>query len=364
MIVFQEGNLINGSVLPEINDELLQKKLTPSLRLISHILESCLQSESFAKRDYTIPKLFLKDCNLEHNIWNVIMIGSQNTELSSDLNKVMILNYFFTLAIDAELELFQCKEIRKMVEEIFKLLKMLIANGAVTDIYKVCYLLNYYWKLISPRLPKVEYESNNAPLLFENQILMFQIVPLFVVSITQCCININRLDEDEFRERFVSKLFKIMCEHTIRVLYSFRTVLTNEKNSFDAAQKAIIYVMKSKKYYDRTRAVIVFQVLMYVIEDVVAYIKKEPRKAEFFAKEVSYFIAHFDAISTLVKEFDITWRESVETICLMNVMMDFINVPNWPPKVIFYYMFHIPNSFFFANQIHAFVNCFMNMLTF
>lgn len=332
MLALNEVHFRNGSVIPEVNGELLQKKLTPTLKLISHILESCLKSELFAQRDYTIPSIFMKNCHLEQNVWNIIMTGCQNQELSSDLSQVLILNYFFGLALDSEEETFQCKEIRKMVEDIFKLIKMYIAKSDVLNILKICHLLNHYWKLIACRLPKIDHSSANVPLLFENQVVIFQVLPVFVLTVNHCDINLDDI-EDVFREEFITKIFKIMCEHTIRVVYSFRSVLYHEKNMFDIAHKSIMYIMKSRQYYHRDRAVITFQSLMYVVNDVIDVMKRKPETIEVFSKQPGYFAAHLDALATFIKEFDLTWRESVETICVMGVSMDFMSFPIWPANV-------------------------------
>ncbi|KAK4874486.1 hypothetical protein RN001_013846 [Aquatica leii] len=330
MSVFNELNFINGIV----NDESLQKKLTPTLRILSHIFVSSLQNK-LGSKDYRIPKIFIKDYNLEQTVWNIIMITSHNEEFFMDLNKIMALTNFFDLAFDLKTERFQCNRLKKMVAEIYKLIGMNISKGFVLNVCHLCHLLQYYWKLMEFQLPNVDFGSEEVQILFESQILVFQVLPFPMISYKECSVQSSHLCEDEFRDHFMAKVFKTLCEHTVRLGYNYRSLLISEKvNLFDAALQATAYIMKTRQYYHRDTAVIVFQYSMYTLNDIILATKAKPEMRDVFTKYTSYFVAMFDVISTFIKEFDITWRESVETISVMNVAVDYVSVTCWAPKMI------------------------------
>ncbi|KAF5269582.1 hypothetical protein FQR65_LT05920 [Abscondita terminalis] len=327
---FNDLSFINGVV----NDDSLQKKLTPTMRIVSHILVSFLQNKLYS-RGYRIPNIFLKDYNLEQTVWNIILITSHNEEFFMDLNKLMILNYFFALAIDVEIERFQCNRLKKMVAEIYKLIGLNISKGFVVNVCHLCYLLQYYWKLLEGKLPNVDFSSDEVQILFESQILVFQVLPFPMISYKECSLQMSDVCQDEFRELFVTKIFKSLCEHTVRLCYSYRSLLISEKvNLFDVALQATAYIMKTRKYYHRNTGVIVFQYCIYALYDIILTTKSKPEMTDIFSKYTSYFVALFDVISTFIKEFDITWRESVETICVMSVGMEYLSLTCWEPKMI------------------------------
>ncbi|KAF5293603.1 hypothetical protein FQA39_LY03088 [Lamprigera yunnana] len=331
MSIFNELNFINGIV----NDESLQKKLTPTLRLILHILLSSLESPSFANRDYRIPSIFLKNCHLEQNICNIIMISSQIEEFFMELNKIMILTHLFGMAMNTEIQIFQVNHLKKLVGEIYKLIGMNITKGFVVNVCHMCFLLQHYWKLMESRLPNVDFNSEEVQIVFESQILILQVLPLLVCSFKECSVNVSEICQDEFRDQFISKVFKSLCEHTIRLAYNYRTLLVTEKvNLFDTSILAAGYVMRSRPYYHRKRAVIVFQYFMYCINDVVNATSSKPQMLQIFSSRIPYFISIFDVITTFIEEFDITWRESVETICVTKLAMDFINLTCWAPRLV------------------------------
>lgn len=119
------------------------------------------------------------------------------------------------------------------------------------------------------------------------------------------------------------------------MLYKWRAVLVSEKekNLFDVAQKSIIYIMMTRKYYNRDRAVIIFTLFLYTLKDIVNIIKLKPHKSEIFNKQVGFMTSILDALASLVNDFDISWRESVETICVLGLSLDFIGLNCWPSKV-------------------------------
>ncbi|KAB0793886.1 hypothetical protein PPYR_13506 [Photinus pyralis] len=331
MGVFTEMTFTNGVV----NDESLQGKMTPSLQLIGTVLESCLKSELFTNGNYDIPSLFLKNFHLEQNMCNVIMLGSQNEKLFEDINRVMILVHFCELAIDSDTKIFQRKRIKKLVEQIYKLITLNLTKGFVSNIPKMCYLLQYYWKLIESRLPGIDCNSDEAQIMFETQIAMIQMFPVCNISYKVCGVSVEQCFEDYFRDQFATKVVKTLCEHTIRLLYNYRTALLNDKiDIFNFVLMSTSYLMKSRNWYNRDRGVIVFQFYMYILNDVITTMKSKPNMVDTFTKQVSFFTITFDVLSVFIQQFDITWRESVETICVMGTAIDIINVACWPSKLV------------------------------
>lgn len=319
----------NVPVRSEIDDVQIQKDLTPTLKLVTHILEKCYMNND----DRKVSNIFLNTYNLENTLQNLLMIA-RDQEFIFNISKPLFIIHFIniniqTVSISREQAL---PEMKKFGVSFVKLFNSLILKGCALNILKLCYLGHGYWLRINAFVPPSE---SKAPILFENQIIIFQIMPLLFITFSTA--HTKEIREDELTDLFVQKLFKISCEQTIRLAYSYRGLImsSNIANVFDLGQKAIFYLMKIRQHFDRNRAVIVFQALMYAMKYLSkTLITKHHTIIDLQPFQSGFLSAMFDGLGMLIKDFKITWRESVESICLTSLTIDFLNCLNLPTKVM------------------------------
>lgn len=323
----------NGKSFPEIREENLRKSITPTLQLISYILESHFKSTNFLNKNHQIPLLFLKSHNLEQIIWQMILMV-HNPELLLELEKIMIMIYFLDMSTNCKEDIYPREQLYVAANSIFQIIKTHLSKREIGSVIKLCYWVHYFWQFILPHCPAPCNEKQ--PLLFENQILVLQMMPLYCVAQKLCAGNYSEVFDD-FRENFIVKLFKIMCESTIRMGYSWREIIMEEEEILQHAQCAIHYLLKSRMYFKRDTAVLCFQSILYGLKDISFAVRKYTNNGtDEFHKYSNYVVNLIDAVILFIENYDFTWRETIETICINSFCIDILNYPRWPPKVYLY----------------------------
>lgn len=96
---------------------------------------------------------------------------------------------------------------------------------------------------------------------------------------------------------------------------------------------ALKCLIKSKPLYSRKNLAIVFQALTYSLRDFIKYVKKNPDLGEF---EYDQWLAEalLEAILVYLENFDLSWRESIGSIELTNLVYEFLYYSSgWSPEV-------------------------------
>lgn len=332
---------INGVKRSEIDDVQLVKDLMPTLKLLNFILEKCFLANTEHENE-NIPDIFIKLYNLEETLWKLLMV-SRDPELLFNISKPLYIISFQQIEVkkmhNRETSI---PEIAEFSKKFCRLFNTLITKRSPINILKLCHLGHIYWKKLSILLPSCK--PDQQPLVFENQLILYQIMPILYIAFS--IAYKKDIQKDELTELFIHKLFKISCEHTIRCCYSYRALLmsydtkqtstSNDAVIFDFGQKAIYYLMKTRPNFQRERAVIVFQALMYAMKYLAkSFVNKAESRIDITAT-TGFLSAMFDGLSMLIKDFKITWRESVETICLTSLTLQYLDVPDLPTKVSYF----------------------------
>lgn len=70
----------------------------------------------------------------------------------------------------------------------------------IINTLKLCHYAYYYWSLMQSRIPTPKVER---PIIFENQLIVIQASPLYVIAYKYCEIHQGEIEEEFFRENFV-----------------------------------------------------------------------------------------------------------------------------------------------------------------
>lgn len=188
---------------------------------------------------------------------------------------------------------------------------------------RLCCLGHTYWTRVNRLLPP-PLADKQKPILFENQIIIFQIMPMIVVAFSSADKRLLR--EDELTELFIHKLFKISCSHTVRLAYTYRALLLtmNRARVHAAARSAVARLMQVRTHLHRDRAVIAFQALIYALK----YVTTE---AEGDAHALVASLV--EGVASLVRHYRITWTDSVESICITSLMLDYLERGRLPARL-------------------------------
>lgn len=319
----------------EVRDQAIYQSLCSSLSLLSEVLQLLLHNISL-ESNLKIIKLFLDKFKLDEHVTTLLLIA-QNEEFLFDLYKLLFIISLVEFYLQFPGKIFtECDAVAKKCSRVFDVFADNIQKGSVVNILKLTYVGYSYWKNIGSFMPKcVKNTDNPVPLLFENQLLMMQLYPIIAVSFKMMGEKEaeKKLFEDEVRDHYVDQLLKKATQPTMRMFFLWRSYLMNNPYMFDDATLAMNYLIKSKAMFTREQGVTAFQTLIYCLKDILSALKSTPEQISVLVKEYNYMALLLDAIAIFINEFNFTWRDSLESICVMNLAFDFLSIPTWPTKV-------------------------------
>lgn len=230
----------------------------------------------------------------------------------------------------------------------FNHMKFCLVHNSAFALLSIAKLYHVMWTGLGERVPEeIELEGNRIK--FENQIITLQLTPIMFSIVKQ---RKDATDSDVF-DSYIMKLFDISTDHTLRVCYAFRELLTKNRGIVaDVACKSIQGILAMKSLH-RDRAVYVFQALSYTLKDFTYDFRAEGRDAveaerkptgqgptdgsedtsDKLLEMPQFLSAILTGVHAMVREHHITWKESIESMCLLNFMLLLLNKPNLSTKV-------------------------------
>lgn len=316
----------SGSGFPEVREESLLKHTSFVLKLILHILEKYVEKKY---GDYRVPMIFISNYHLEQGIWK-IGAATQISEITLDCDKILICIYFLQL-FALKFDPIPLQEVRKLGNSMLKLIGHRMTGKQHVPFLKLCHYADCMWTSV---IANVEQPLSESSLLkLENQLLPIQILPLVIVTFKHCSEIVKDFQNDDVRDIFITKLFKTMDEQTTRLAYQWKNTVMAEEEIFSLAQQALLLIMNYRKHYTRTKAIIIFQSCIYSFKDIIHSLKMARTNSEVFIQNPTYLISLINCLSTFINEHEITWSESVETICVLNAALEFLTLSGWSTRV-------------------------------
>lgn len=327
--------ITNVAIKPkDIDDDELKKKLQPTLRLIITILDQYLKKEWENRRYKHVPRIFIQGNNLLDIIETYLLLV-KNEELCFYISNIAHLIHVIVLCADSKNIMISEHEAIPNLERMFYLIETAVNKKHCTNVMKLTYLTVNNWFLVHKRLlPTAHKDINKDPLIFQNQIVVMQIVPIFQFLEMQFKLNCDFDEIDDLRELYVCKVVRQLCQYTIRLGYSYRNLLLNwNQCAYNLAFKAMQHIQLSVNCYQRETAVIVFQSLVYAFNDCNSCLKCDPKQTETALLETKFYFLLIKVLKDLIEKFDFNWTDCIESICVVNTILDFLLLANWSTKV-------------------------------
>lgn len=298
-------------------------------------MEKYFKNEWHLRKQEHIPRIFFSDFNLLQKIAAYTPFVSDE-ELIFDFVNINYLIYFITISINSKDYMISESESIVLYEKIFLLIEEAVNKRHCYAVLKMCYLTIKYHNLIHSRLlPWTKQKDiNKNPIHFQYQFIPFQVLPRMIFLEERFQFHWSFRDVDELRDYHIQQCFTKASHYTIRLAYSYiNALITNFSCKYEITMKSINYVMESIKYYEQEVAVLVFQSQMYVFHDIIAMAKQDNEKLEKVRNLPDFFLAVVNSIKDLIEIHDIRWGKCMESACVVNGVLNFLLLTNWPMKV-------------------------------
>lgn len=311
----------------------LQCKVLPSINIMRRIFDRYIE----VGRTLCIVNQLAKTCKGQRNLWKLLDMTHDAKLFENIMLCKVFLNYAclvdtLNARSDAQRALNSAPAI---VVSDFNEFGLTFLNNV-----KICVLKNqplsllavakqYYmlWRKMGDRVPE-KIMLGNQLTKFENQVILFQLIPLIQLMRRYPSRMI------ELYEEYILKLFHISAEHTLRICYSFRdSLIERNLDLTDISCKAIESILSMIHCLHRDRAVLVFQALCHVIKGTA--FDMTPDDFSTMVERPAFLLAVINGLHTIVKKYRITWKESYETIAILNCSLALMEHQNLPPRVSF-----------------------------
>ncbi|XP_052129006.1 uncharacterized protein LOC113202106 isoform X3 [Frankliniella occidentalis] len=203
---------------------------------------------------------------------------------------------------------------------------------------------------------KICFESQRLVFSFRNMVLQLQRLHHWLAMsarsvmclakrltrILPMCVGISQSEQfdvvADMTEAFIQKLTSIIHNHVHRMAYVFRAAISERGFDERLALLGVSSILSVKNTLTRDRAVLVFQSFIYVLKHFVLCAESENKQGgwggEFRESHHStLLVAILDGLANLVRSHRITWRESVESLCLLTLAQELLDSPTFSSKV-------------------------------
>lgn len=374
--------VLNEVLKPQISTIFLDKELKDLLTVfIEKVLSYNYEISSLIFNEITAPMLMASRKFLDnHNGWINLNEGNFELELHNSVNLLGdILNDIFEHSLSSEkdfsklLSVIPVKEIQDIVKNLIVILddknlcfnlcrlyilliflnlttgpaqnnveetfwKPILAlfwifvehNKTDTIIRSLNSVMNLWFRVIKVRNLKYSIE-NNDKILIEDQLTVCQSMPIVLFC---HAFSKQEMGICELREQHITQILKRLSTDFIRFVYRWRVSLESEKDLLPYGNKTLSYIIELKEYYTRPTAILVFQNLVYSLMDVIQIVKTNSNYFSLFCRQETYIKQILESLAAFIEYFNISWQDSVESLCVLKAALEFIQAGTWTPRLV------------------------------
>ncbi|XP_018332875.1 uncharacterized protein LOC108742240 isoform X2 [Agrilus planipennis] len=314
-----------------INDLSAVQEIIHILKLVTFILQSFIKDKTFTPQRLKLPAIFIKDINLEQIICN-LMLTLREPEFYHELASLMLVLNHLSLIIENQIDSIPTTELRKLYVKNLQLLTDHMNTCSVDQFLVMCHNGELYWNVLRPHLPKLDdIKANKCDMSM--LYLIIHSVPLYSLAITSCSKSIIE-EEDEIKELFYEEVIASMCESTLRTVYKIRDkCIKDEDQLFYICYKCLLNVERCQIFYDKPEATSIFRCVCHSYKDIIVSLKDKSGLVSKFMNRENFLCTIMNVITKFVTNFDITWTDAFEIVCLIDACLDYLNFMNWSPKI-------------------------------
>ncbi|XP_034830716.1 uncharacterized protein [Maniola hyperantus] len=327
-----EIDLIRIDSMTSEEEELHCKTFEPMLQ----ILLAILSNEHHIKTHNIIIEFMLKDSKVLTYFY--IMLDRLRRE---DVC-MLITKCFFWLSIG---KIFLAKPLTANVKydrddfielavTYFNTIQYLIQRRCATLIFDYCNACNLIWSLVWKSAKPAMWEHDGRKVEVQKQLLVICLVPCLVY------ITLGQNTPVTSPDRVNDYIFKVMnatCEHTARTAYALRDLML-QLDTQSVTLQSVKRLTCLKNHLNDDQANLVFQALFYVLKEYDPIDDHGDMKDEINVhddqEKVLVMTYVLDTLLSLVKNYNINWKESLEVICLHTVVYNILKRSNLSCKFV------------------------------
>lgn len=297
------------------------------------ILHAVISNEVYIKTNNLVVEFLLKDSKVLTYLY-IMMDRLRREDVS-----LLITKCFFWLGIG---KIFLTKPLAPNVKydredfidlavTYFNTIQHLIQRRYTTLIFDYCIACNLIWDLVWKNEKPAAWEHQGRKVEFQKQLLVICLVPSLVY------ITLGQNTPVAASDRVNDLIFKIMdstCEHTARTGYALRDLML-QLDTQSVTLQSVKRLTCLKNHLNDDQANLIFQALFHVLKEYDPIDEHGDMKEEVQDDQEKVLVMTYvlDTLLSLVKNYNINWKESLEVICLHTVVYNILKRSNLSCKV-------------------------------
>ncbi|KAJ8728372.1 hypothetical protein PYW08_016757 [Mythimna loreyi] len=216
----------------------------------------------------------------------------------------------------------------------FNVIQSFVQRRSATLVLDFCSACNIIWnKLCQDKEPGMYQEDDQKRIKMKNQMLFVFLVPVLVFVTygkPQSALTDQRIHD------YIERLLNLSCEYTAKAAYALRD-LTEQLDTLAVILQCVKKLIHLKDHLNDEQANLVFQALFYVLQEYNPLDMNGDPKLEHFedGEEKNLVMTYvMDSVLSLVTHRNINWHESVEIMCLYNIVINNLERSNLSCKFV------------------------------
>lgn len=331
-LINYRGKLANNVDLV-VDDDELPRNILPCVSIINHILTMCIESNKRSRMAY----LILLKYQYENKIWLVMDVVQGNHDFVTIMMRGLVLSNFARLSsmdIPATDNTATDLPFDVHAMHFYNLMLACMNRRAFRNVNMIAEMHHQLWYKLGERAPK-EIVLENHDLKFGDQVIMIQTLPIIYIIKSRYKANTSYIND------LCTRMFNMSCEHTIRLLYQYRDGLLNEQFDFiaDLAANSIQRILSLRKFLNRDRATLAFQILIYVLKGYVddpssnGQSEKKICNIQLVLQAPNLLSTLLIALNDMIKNYNFTWNECIESTTIVSLLLVLLDNPNLSARV-------------------------------
>lgn len=310
----------------------LTKHFEPALRMILAVLNH----KTKIQQTNMLMKLCFANYKLQAHLFAILSFTHKEDIMHMLAKIIFLLNFakiFLTKPMGSE---YEKTDFMELSVSYFNMIQFFVKRRLCVPLMDYCNTCCILWS-------EGWSHSGGPSLLIEGktfeiqqQFIFILLVPI-LIYIKKDNKNYCRADGENHLNQYITKLLNGSCEHTTRAAYSVRNLMY-ECDPQALATHCVKRLSCLKNHLNNAGANLIFQALFYVLGNYARSSENgdtEDTDFEESSEKMLVMTYVMDTVYMLVKDHNINWQDSLETVCLYSVVNSVLTKKNLSCKVSF-----------------------------
>lgn len=246
----------------------------------------------------------------------------EENSLFASITTLYLLYFFQMLHKVSKVSILRSDDISSLLTKYDTLRRNILLKKPISIYMRLMYSGLRYKHIVHGMFPKI-ITKNRIVVSCREQMIYHQLFPCLFLSLKLFGMEYAFFEStDRIREHVIQKHVDRIIPVVFNQLFQLKETL-EDTGSFEEGSLALGYLLKSTSFYHRDEANTIVDLLMFCYEDLSGLVAEDWAQGVVVVPEkLNYLARMIETITTLICQFDLNWRDALETFVLMEITGD------------------------------------------